>query len=66
MNVIWVLIIVSDLWTSNPFIYNTSINTEQFHSQEACEEVKNIIIKNGGKIKYINCVSISDPARNSP
>lgn len=60
MNVLWILIVVSDIWSSNIFIKNNSISMQEFHSEKSCNQIKDIIVKEGGKLTYINCVEIKE------
>ncbi len=60
MNTIWILIIVSDIWSSNLFINNSSVAIQEFHSEESCNQIKSLIKKEGGKLHYLECVEIKD------
>lgn len=60
MKVIFLLIVVSDIWSSNIFIKNNSIAMQQFNSKNSCERVKSILLDKGGKLTYIDCIEIED------
>lgn len=59
---IYVLIIVFELQTSNIFMRQKPCEIQVFNNLNACKSVASIISKKGVDIKSIECVEVSEAA----